>query len=81
MEYSIEQRGFLTELLAKADRRNDWVMIMQFAMPTLLDNQEFLIGFLIERTMKEQRCNESLVKSIMLDLMKELSLKFIVGEA
>lgn len=81
MEYTTDQENFFINFLSKAEIREDWITVMKFAMPTLIDNQQFLIEIMTQRAVREEKEAKRKIyaSDIIRELMDGLNLKFVVA--
>jgi len=77
MDYTSEQENTLLEYLDKAKAREDWLTIVKFSTPTLLENQVFFIELITKRAVTEAGNTKRQIEpsDIVRDLFAQLNLR------
>ena len=78
-----EMKNILIDYLNKAKAREDWLTIVKFATPTLLQNQVFFIEIITQRATTEAKNTKRQLEpsDIIRDLFSELKLKLVINDS
>lgn len=80
MEINLQDKEKLSEFLGFLKERDQWLTVVKFGLPTLIDDQLFLFELIAKRAEKESRASKASVVGYLTGIFEDLGLKLIRGE-